>query len=355
MQPPTSSGNSVPPSKPLTDGETLKACLFNLIIYTHEPRRTHYFQEVAKMIMPTFPCRIIFIQLNLASTDREVHIHTAIRTNPERGIVCDQISIEASSQSIDRVYFLLFSLLIPDLPIYLLWGQDPTKAQTLLPRLQRLASRLIFDSEATDNLQQFSRDMLTRLANSSIPIVDMNWARIGGWREVLAQTFDSQARFDQLRTATEITVTFNDRPSEVLLHPDTRAIYLQAWLASRLGWQWQRSEPHDQGHKLIYQSTEGSHVIQLLPQSDDRFESEEVLGVEICSSDYACHLKRISADRVRVQASNQIECALPFTLLMPTLRSGRGLMQEIFYQKISNQYEPTLKLINLGDWSTKSG
>ena len=37
-------------------------------------------------------------------------------------------------------------------------------------------------------------------------------------------------------------------------------------------------------------------------------------------------------------------------LLMPTLKSGRSFMQEIFYQKVSEHYLEMLKLINLVKW-----
>lgn len=336
-------------SHPNSDGS--KACLFNLIVYTHEPRRTNYFKGLVKMIMSRFPCRIIFIQGNPSAKENGLKLQVSTeKSQDERGIVCEQVFIEASGQDINRVYFLLFPLFVPDLPIYLLWGQDPTTEYTILPHLQYFATRLIFDSETTEDLQQFSRDMLNRMNASPIAIVDMNWARIGGWREVLAHIFDSPERFEQLTTANVIDIIYNSRISEFFSHPETQAIYLQAWLASRLGWQFRKAEKDNGTQILYYHDGQTSHQIRLTPQSDENFESEELLGIRIGGANYECNLTRIKNDQVQVHSSNQYQCAVPFVLLMPTLRSGRSFMQEIFYQKVSPQYISILRLIGLLNW-----
>lgn len=333
--------------------EGSRACLFNLIVYTHEARRTAYFIAMIKMIRKQFPCRIIFITANTSAKNDEFKVSTSLEENSEKsGGLCDQIFIEASGQYIQRIYFVLFPLFVPDLPIYLLWGEDPTKDYTILPHLENFATRLIFDAEATEDLQQFSRDMLNRMHSSSFQIVDMNWARIEGWREVLAQIFDSPERFDQLAKANSIEIFYNNTPSELFIHPDTQAVYLQAWLASRLKWQFLRVEKEDESLIIHYQSNTQPHSIRLTPAIDSKFESEDILGIEVLGDKgYECHMKRIRSEQVKVQASNQSQCELPFLLLMPTLRSGRNFMQEIFFQKMSDHYESMLHLISLTRWN----
>ena len=91
--------------------------------------------------------------------------------------------------------------------------------------------------------------------------------------------------------------------------------------------------------------------IILTPKSDPNLESEEIVEVKVLGPDYHCNLKRISADQVQIHASNQYQCLLPFILIMPTLRSGRTFIQEIFYQKVSDQYAPMLNLLSLVKWS----
>lgn len=331
-----------------------KACLFNLIVYTQDAKRTIYFQEIIKLIIEQFPCRVIFIQGNPASKDSDLRIEVSTKKGVnDHGITCDQIFIEAKGQELARVPFIILPLYVPDLPIYLLWGQDPTTEHIILPHLQRFANRLIFDSEATDDLQQYSQKLLTQMKSCSTDIVDMNWARIGGWREVVAQTYDSPERFEQLATATKITVIYNNIPNELFSHACRQAIYLQAWMASRLDWKFKNAMNTDHTFTITYESPKGEHQICLLPEMHESFGSEEILGLDISGpNNYECHIMRTDTNQVKVSASNQYQCELPFSLMMTTLSSGRNFMQEIFYQKASDQYVPMLKLISLFKWGS---
>jgi glucose-6-phosphate dehydrogenase assembly protein OpcA len=262
-------------------------------------------------------------------------------------ISCDQITIEASGSEINKVYFLLLPLFAPDLPIYLLWGQDPTSENSILPHLQSFATRLIVDSEAAEDLQAFTRDILNRMETTSLQVIDMNWGRIGGWREVLAQIFDSKERFRQFTSATKIEIFYNDKINELFVHPNTQALYLQAWIASRLGWNYQQIKIEGSLQIIKYLDDKSVREIHLSPKTSDSFDPEEIIQVNVQGMDYECRMTRISAEHIKVHASNQYECLLPFTLIMPTLRSGRNLMQEIFYQKMSDHYTPMLELLSL--------
>ena len=321
--------------------------LFNLIVYTHEARYTEYFSKIVKLISTQFPCRIIFIKVHLQSKESFLKV-TKTTENSKN----EQIFIDVSEGDISKVYFLLLPLFIPDLPIYLLWGQDPTTENTLLPHLENFASRLIFDAETTENLQRFSQSMLARMESYQTQIVDMNWARISGWREVLAQIYDSPERFEQLVTAHSIELHYNDKANDLLVHPETQAIYLQAWLASRLKWKFVRGEKENGTQILYYQSLNKLRKFKLIPSTNSAFESEEVLSMEVSGENgYECHIQHMTPSQVKVQASNQFQCELPFLLYMPTLQSARSFMQEIFFQKTSSQYKQLLEMIQLVKWS----
>ncbi len=159
-------------------------------------------------------------------------------------------------------------------------------------------------------------------------------------------------RLEQLDTAQTLVFHYNNCPSASRTYPKVQAIYLQAWLASRLGWHFVKAEKEGDSQILYYRtSLHKSCKIQLKPRSDIHFEAEEILEIEVQGdNNYICHMKRINSDQVRVQASNQIQCELPFLLVMPTLHSGRSFVQEIFYQKMSYQYEPMLKMISSVKW-----
>ena len=331
--------------KSLSDNQAGKACLFNLIIYTCEPRRTDYFAEMVKIIKGQFPCRIIFIQGNPLGKSHSLRITTYKEDATENEkLNTNQIYIEASGPEFNRVYFLLLPLLASDLPIYLLWGQNPTTEYTLLPRLESFASRLIFDAETAADLQQFSREMLVRLNSSSMQISDMNWARIAGWREVFAQIFDSAERFEQLTHVHQISIICNDNPSELFVPPNIQALYFQSWLAARLNWQFLRIEHACDTQTLYYENKQIIRKIVLSHKTDVNFEREEILRFEIQGENgYECAIERLNAKQINVRASNQNQCELPLLFLIPSLRSARSFMQEIFYQKTSDHYAQMLR------------
>lgn len=326
------------------------ACLFNLIVYTYASSKSEYFKEIVNLITQQFPCRIIFIEGNQNVPSNGKPSNNQVVTTQE--ISWNRISIEVNEKNLSRVPFLILPLLIPDLPIYLLWGQDPCTENTILPHLEKLATRLIFDSESTNDLQQFSLKLLEHIQNSHMQIVDMNWARTSGWREVLLQIYDSPERLEQLATANKIQLTYNTYSNNNRIQPETQAIYLQAWLASCLGWNWSGPKVQTNKNTLHYSSSKGNHEISFLPTNNASFSPEEILEIEIKGcKDYACNLKRKNDDDIEVKASNQYQCELPFTLLMPSLDSGKTLVEEMFYQKMSTQYLAMLQLISSIKWT----
>src|SRR6185437_6618335 len=108
------------------------------------------------------------------------------------------------------------------------WAEDPLKENPLSHQLECLATRIIFDSETTHDLSEFAQIILRHQAESGVGISDLNWARMENWRELFSATFHSQERLEQLKNTKTLLMTYNGSK--------TQAFYLQAWLATRLGW-----------------------------------------------------------------------------------------------------------------------
>ncbi|MCP5507554.1 MAG: hypothetical protein H7A37_04555 [Chlamydiales bacterium] len=56
------------------------ACLFNLIIYTHEKRREEYFRNLVDTIIEKFPCRVIFIQADGNANENHLSVDVSNAT-----------------------------------------------------------------------------------------------------------------------------------------------------------------------------------------------------------------------------------------------------------------------------------
>lgn len=326
-----------------------KASLFNLVVYAHDSKRLDYFKKIVDLVMDQFPCRIIFIQ----SDEHNTHTSLEVRVPSNSKGTANQICVTATGEGLDRVPFLIFPHLIPDLPIYLFWSEDLTKDAQVLPFLKGLATRIIIDSENTEDLQQFSQSILKQLDSSPTELVDMNWVRIAGWRQIISRAFDSKDRVNLLRKATSIRIVYNDLYDPHFSQPKTQAIYLQAWLSSCLGWNFEKARMGKEKTILYYVNEDAIPIrIDLEPQLRKDLPPEEIIEVEISDpKNYDCIFSRKNISEIGVKASNQYQCLLPFTLLLPNLQSGRSFMQEIFYQRISNQYPKVLKMISQLNWS----
>ncbi len=92
--------------------------------------------------------------------------------------MCDFIQIEASKQTQSKIPFIILPHLLPDLPLYILWAEDPVQDNPISHEMEKWATRIIFDSEVTDNLPAFARTLLDHspaIVKSPISIGD-------GWK-----------------------------------------------------------------------------------------------------------------------------------------------------------------------------
>lgn len=339
--------------KELWDEETeknkIKASLFNLIIYTHEERRTSYFREVVHSILEKYPSRIIFIEGNESDPQQfEVDVSNEPIGIGNVLITCDQITIKCGVEELHRVPSVILSLIIPDLPIYLLWGQDPTSENTILPRLEEFSRRLIFDSECTSNLQSFSQKMGTKLKEKNIELIDISWALISGWRDALSTVFHRKGKIAQLQKTQRLTISYYRKETDWIHHPETQAIYLQAWLASRLGWKFQKMTTENGQITLDY----GDVSVTIFAEPKGSLASGEIASVEFASTDdQFVRLQSPPKDsKVLVHCSTLEHCDLPYTLLIPDMQRSFAFLKEIFYHYPSSHYGEMLTTLAKVDW-----
>lgn len=326
----------------------IKACLFTLIIYAHDPRKIKYCQELINNILDKFPCRIIFIQ-GEKQISKYLHVDLANVTSGAEGtiVVCDQITIKTSPDELARVPYIALPHIVPDLPVYLLWGQTPSKEDVVFSALQPFASRIIFDSECSDNLHQFTQEMLQNF-NVHMDIMDINWALLSNWRDILVQLFDTPARFSLLQKCKSLQITYNSSKTEVSHHPAIRAIYLQGWLASRLQWKYHAAEKVDDITIINYIGQEHPSVVALCPKKDDSLPPGSIISIELNSID-GCSIyiyRKQTLSQAVVHISSREQCELPYNVPLPNVHQGLAFMKEIFYHKLSDHYHDMLKIIS---------
>ena len=324
-----------------------KACLFNLIIFAPDLRRANYLKLVVQDIIEKFPCRILFIHVEDDSNGNFLHVNVSTVTSDMGGtpVACDQITIDATKSFLERVPYIVIPHLLPDLPIYLLWGQNPVDEKVVLPPLLKYATRLIFDSECLETLSSFSEGILEKLKKFDFDVMDMNWALSGVWREIFVQIFDCPEKIQQLNDSQSIKIIFNNYKTDLLEHAEIRAMYLQAWLASRLDWKFQSIHVKDRDWVIIYTKNGRPITVTLTPHTQKDLSPGSIINIEITSyQNDVCHIARNQKlSQVLVNISNAEKCELPFTLPLPDVHRGFAFLKEIFYHKMSNQYRSMLQ------------
>jgi glucose-6-phosphate dehydrogenase assembly protein OpcA len=330
------------------DKKQLKACLFTLIIYAHEKRRVDYIQELVDTILDKFPCRIIYIQEDENSDKSYCHVNVTSVMSGASLALCDQITIQTSQDQLFRVPFLVIPYIVSDLPVYLLWGQNPFEEHEIFPHLHGYGSRVIFDSECSDNLELFCKEMQANLNVLKMDVMDINWALVSNWRDLLAHLFDNPKKLMMLKKCKSIVITYNDNKTKTIKHPEIRAIYLQGWLASQLNWRYFQTEKFDVDMLISYIGEQFPAIVALHPEKISGLPPGSIASIEITTVDgHVLFLeRRPEFPHVVIHESSKETCELPFTLPLPNVHRGMNFMKEIFHEKLGSHYLGMLKMIS---------
>ncbi len=327
-----------------------RACLFNLIVFNQLSSRTDYIRNIVQKIIDTFPCRVLFVSHD--SDPSKSYLKTAVSvmaSQGKSGAVCDDIDIGVAGSDWERVPYVILPHIVPDLPVYLLWGEDPSQPHPLFQPLAKLATRIIFDSESADSLFGFAQTLLSFKEQKGLDIADLNWARLEGWRDLLSSTFDSKERLGDLNDVKEIFITYNARESEFFCHLKIQAMYLLALLSARLGWRFQFAEGHKGSFRFhfdhgISATVESCFWPDLAPGS--------ITSMGITSNRQAhYHFMRNQKQlhQVTVQISTEERCELPYQFILGKSQIGQSLVREIFLKGTSHFFLQMLHQLTLLD------
>ncbi|MBS0604098.1 MAG: glucose-6-phosphate dehydrogenase assembly protein OpcA [Verrucomicrobia bacterium] len=326
-----------------------RACLFNLIFYTQKNHRTPYIQRIAQKVVEKFPSRVIFVTVDKAAKEDSLKTEVSIMSSSkgEFDVACDYIQIDTSGTSNERVPFVVLPHILADLPVYLVWAEDPSKDDPLCYQLEQFANRLIFDSEATDNLPRFASSILQHMEKSHCDIADLNWARIESWREMLSMAFYSDDNFSQIQKSKKITVTYNAQETAFFCHTKIQAMYLQAWLGGQLGWQFKSVRKEKDALLFTYQA--GANPIEISLSSAQHAELPPglILSVDIETADeqqFSFHRHHKLLHQITFQHSTRDQCNLPSHYIFTKAESGHSLVKEICHRGTSEHF---LKVLNL--------
>lgn len=309
--------------------EKMRACLFNLIVFNRLSPRTDYIRNIVQKVSEKYPCRVLFI-----SSDPDAprpYLKTAVSVVGDGAIACDYIDIGVSGPDIEKVPHLILPHLIPDLPISLLWTEDPCQPHPLFDPLSKWAHRIIFDSESADSLLAFSQKVLQLRATTGIDTADLNWARIEGWRDLIASLFRSGEHLHQIQ---DIRICYNERQTESFCHLKVQSLYLLSWMASRLNWKLKKA---DKNLRFTFEQQKGEIHATLW----EKLGSGTIISVDLATQGgqlYQCARIPTQYHRVSIQISSSEKCELPYQYLLGQTAAGHSLIKEIIMKGTSPHY-----------------
>ncbi|MGC2596485.1 MAG: glucose-6-phosphate dehydrogenase assembly protein OpcA [Rhabdochlamydiaceae bacterium] len=326
-----------------------RACLFNLIFYTQKNHRMPYIHKIAQKVVEKFPSRVIFVSVDNKATEGFLKTEVSI-LNSSKGefdVACDYIQIEAGGTYRERIPFVVLPHILPDLPVYLIWAEDPSQGDRLSEHLEQFAGRLIFDSESTDNLPRFANSVLDYHSRAHCDIADLNWARIESWRDILSMAFYSEDNLNQVQHTRQITITYNAQETPFFCHTKIQSIYLQAWLACQLGWQFQTLRIDKNQLCFTYQGPFNTIEISLIATQHTKLPPGLILSLDLQTTQdeqfkFNRHLEQMH--QISFQHSTPSQCALPCQYIFTKAESGHSLVKEICHRGTSEHY---LKVLNL--------
>ena len=339
-----------------SEGQNLiKASLFNLIVLAQNPERAVHCQKLVELITEKFPCKIIFVRADPDAQSDFSHTSRSLLT-VEKGntrVLCDQITIEASLTQFHKIPFLILPHIQPDMPVYLLLGQDPAQDKVILPQIQKYATRIIFDPETIENFHRFSQGLGEFSEKLQCDLIDLNWARTKAWREILAHVFNSEESLGQLNQSRMIQISYVSSPNVKKGQTDIQAIYLQSWLASQLKWNLLSVEREEGCLRISYKYDHASLTISLVPKDTEILEPGAIFSFEAMThGDYHFLISHENDSKlVKVHSSNPERCDMPYTIFLSNFQSGPALVSEAIYQAQSDHYQTMLKGLTHAVWN----
>ncbi|MBF8263261.1 MAG: hypothetical protein HW387_926 [Parachlamydiales bacterium] len=334
----------------LDKSHKMRAGLFNLIVFNELSNRTDYIRKIVQKIIDTFPCRVLFVTHDPDPSKN--YLKTAVSVIASEGknaTVCDDIDIGVAGSDWERVPYVILPHILPDLPVYLLWAEDPSKPHPLFQPLAQLSTRIIFDSESADSLIGFSQTLLTLKEQKGCDIADLNWGRLENWRDLLTSTFDSKQRIHDLKDIKHLQITYNARETEFFCHLKIQAMYLLALLSSRLGWKFLSVAKKGKKHCFRFENN-----IEAIIESTfwEDVGPGTILGLDVVTKqDSLYHFVRNPKlpHQVTVQISSTDRCELPYQFILGKTPLGQSLVREIFLKGTSSFFIQALHELTILD------
>jgi hypothetical protein len=331
--------------------EKAHACLFNLVVYAECKVSADYLKQCLQSLMEKFPCRVLFVYQCPALPPNTLKVKVSMeyvgKTTGDL-VACDFIDFLFSPDQQKKVPYLLLPHFLPDLPVYMLSSEVPTLDDETLAALRQMTTRIIFDGSFMKSISHFTEEILPKVSSGKLEYIDWNWVQLAGWREILLQIMDTEQRIHQLSQTKSFEITYNTHGAMGSQRTESQALYIVAWLASRLNWSPKGMKVDGQKFDLLFSGPSKDVCIKLTPLEDPEQLPGEILKIDLSTwnDHFFLFMRKEKQFQVIVHISTLDTCELPIALPLTHSNHGYRFWRDIFYQPVSNHYIEMLKVLH---------
>lgn len=226
-------------SPPGGEGYAIRTSLLNLVVYASNAAVADEASKIIDGLTRDHPSRALIIVASPSEDESRIEAkcsaHCHVATGLEQQVCCEEVMLNVSGRAAGHLHSIIIPLLVPDLPVYVWWTGPLPRDRHLFEEMVEAADRIIVDSghfrHPTHGLRRVA-DLCGAIPDCVVG--DLNWARLGPWRELLLSYGGEPGlrAYREAVSAVEITYAGDETtaiPSDAFL--------LVGWLAERLGWE----------------------------------------------------------------------------------------------------------------------
>ena len=254
---------------PTAEGAVTRACTLTLLIYVESDEAAYEVTNLVAEVTRQNPCRAIIMMLepeaSSSGLEAWVSAHCHLPVAGEKQVCSEQITIRARGEAEQGLASVVLPLTVSGLPIFLWWRANSFSPPAYFDDILRVTQHVIVDSARFSPGTTHLQDLAAWLHKSAgkIQLTDLNWNRITPWRQLIAQCFDAPERRPYLDRLTRVRIEY-EQDSARLVTQRAQGLLLSGWLASRLGWQYVKSERQEavQPRTFYFKSANGMVTVE---------------------------------------------------------------------------------------------
>ncbi len=163
--------------------------LLDLVVLIDEPREAARMARLLEDLPGNRPSRAIIALASRGKQklDASAEVVTTRSPSGDGELRCELVNLAAGDDGA-ALPSVIASLLLPDLPVFLLLRLDPEPWEPLVKDCWSFATRVVVDSTGERSGLHSLPGLLAREPTRSV--TDLSWTKLTGWRELVARLFD---------------------------------------------------------------------------------------------------------------------------------------------------------------------